>query len=92
MPVASANPLSAHEEAQTMKEIFFKGLVVALPLCVIGGLIYCIFIGFYSLYSDMRLKRELAQIAREAEERRRQQPKEENAPASSSSVEDMFKS
>jgi len=75
-----------------MKEIFFKGLVVALPLCVIGGLIYAIFIGFYSLYSDMRLKSELSQIAREAEERRRKQPKQESAPSTPSAVEDLFNS
>lgn len=73
-----------------MKEIFFKGLVVALPLCVLGGLIYAIFIGFYSLYSDMRLKRELNQIAQEAKERRRQQPKKESVTSSPDTVEDMF--
>ncbi len=72
-----------------MKEIFFKGLVVALPICVIGGLVYTIFIGFYSLYADMRLKRELEQIAREAEERRRQEPEED--AAAPHTVEDLFK-
>lgn len=60
-----------------MKEIFFKGLVVALPIGVIGGLLYLIFHGFYSLYSDMRLKRELDQISRESAERRAQRPAEE---------------
>lgn len=72
-----------------MKEVFFKGLVVVLPICVIGGLLYGIFIGFYSLYSDMRLKRELDQIAREAAERRRQQP--QASDSQDHTVEDLFK-
>ncbi len=71
-----------------MKEIFFKGLVVALPVLVIGGLVYLIFHGFYSLYEDMRLKRELDQIAKESAERRRQNPPVE--PAKKTSPEDMF--
>ena len=73
-----------------MKEIFFKGLVVALPIMVIGGLIYLIFHGFHSLYSDMRLKRELDQISRESAERRRQQPPEEQH-GKKTSPEDLFK-
>lgn len=73
-----------------MKEIFFKGLVIALPVCVVGGLLYGIFIGFYSLYSDMRLKKELDQIAREAKQRREQRPSEV-PPTSGSTVEDLFK-
>ena len=73
-----------------MKEVFFKGLVVALPICIIGGLLYGIFIGFYSLFSDMRLKRELDQIKREAQARRKNQPKSEPA-ASSANIEDLFK-
>ena len=54
-----------------MKEIFFKGVAVALPLVVLGGLVYLIFRGFYELYSDIQLKRELEQIRRESAERRR---------------------
>ena len=56
-----------------MKEIFFKGVAVVLPLVVLGGLVYLIFRGFYELYSDIQLKRELEQIRRESAERRRQQ-------------------
>ena len=74
-----------------MKAIFFKGLVIVLPVCVIGGLVYLIFLGFYSLFSDMQLKRELDQIAREAEQRRKQQPQSEAAPQQEHSVEDLFK-
>ena len=74
-----------------MKEIFFKGLVIALPICVVGGLLYGIFIGFYSLYSDMKLKRELDQIAREAAERRKQRSEPE-LPSRQPTVEDLFKS
>ncbi len=55
-----------------MKEIFFKGVAVALPLVVLGGLVYLIFHGFYALYSDIQLKRELEQLSRESAERRRQ--------------------
>ena len=72
-----------------MKEIFFKGLVVALPVLVIGGLLYLIFNGFYALYADMRLKRELDQIAEESAERRRQQPAEQELPRATS-PEDLF--
>jgi arginine exporter protein ArgO len=73
-----------------MKEIFFKGIAIALPLLVVGGVIYMIFHGFYSLYSDMRLKKELEQIQRESAERRRQRPPEERAKAPS--PEDFFRS
>ena len=72
-----------------MKEIFFKGLVVALPILVIGGLGYLVFHGFYSLHSDMRLKRELEQISRESAERLRQRPKEKK-PKKAPSPEDFF--
>lgn len=74
-----------------MKEIFFKGLVIALPVCVVGGLLYAIFIGFYSLYEDMRLKRELDQISREAEQRRKQETPSEVPPTAGNTVEDLFK-
>ena len=56
-----------------MKEIFFKGVAVALPVVVLGGLVYLIFHGFYALYSDIQLKRELEKISRESAERRRQE-------------------
>ena len=72
-----------------MKEIFFKGIAIALPLLVIGGLAYMIFHGFYSLYSDMQLKKELEQIKQESAERRRQQPAEERV-AKAPSPEDFF--
>ena len=73
-----------------MKEVFFKGLVIALPLCVVGGLIYGLFIGFYSLYADMQLKKELDQIAREAAERRKNRSELEEP--TKHTVEDLFKS
>ena len=72
-----------------MKEIFFRGIIVALPLVVISGLLYLIFHGFYSLYADMRLKRELEQISRESAERRRQRPPEEKRKKPHS-AEDFF--
>ncbi len=56
-----------------MKEIFFKGVAVALPVVVLGGLVYLIFHGFYALYSDVQLKRELEKISRESAQRRRQE-------------------
>ncbi len=59
-----------------MKEIFFKGVVIVLPLVVLGGLAYLIFHGFYALYADIRLKKELAQISRESATRRRQEPQQ----------------
>lgn len=71
-----------------MKEIFFKGIVVALPVLVLGGLIYLVFHGFYSLYEDMQLKRELEQISRESAERRKQNPPKEKPKAPS--PEDFF--
>ena len=71
-----------------MKDIFFKGLLIALPLLVIGGLLYLIFHGFYSLYQDRQLKKELDQIARESVERRRKTPPE--APATRTTPEDLF--
>lgn len=74
-----------------MKEVFFRGLVIALPICVISGLLYGVFIGFYSLFTDMRLKRELDQIAREADERRKRQSSSELGEKQPS-VEDLFKS
>lgn len=73
-----------------MKEIFFKGLVVALPVCIIGGLLYLIFFGFYSLYSDIRLKRELEQIADEAEQRRKAKPTQPQS-SRTPTVEDLFR-
>jgi len=73
-----------------MKSIFFKGLMVALPLVVIGGLVYLIFHGFYSLYSDMRLKRELDQISRESAQRRVQRPPDETRKKKVSSPDDFF--
>ena len=71
-----------------MKEIFFKGLAVAIPIGVIGGLVYLIFHGFYSLYADIRLKRELEQISREAAERRRQAATDE--PEYKASLDDLL--
>lgn len=75
---------------ENMKEIFFKGIVVALPLLVIGGLVYLVFHGFYSLYEDMKLKRELDQIRREGERRRRERPVEVAPQKKTPSPEDLF--
>jgi len=72
-----------------MKEIFFKGLVVALPILVIGGLVYLVGHGFYSLYADMRLKKELEEIARESAQRRESQPPPEKKKKTS--PEDFFR-
>ena len=73
-----------------MKEIFFKGLVVVLPILVIGGLVYLIFHGFYSLYEDIRLKRELDQISKESAERRRQRPPEQKKKKKTLTPDDFF--
>lgn len=73
-----------------MKEIFFKAIAVALPLLAAGGIVYMVFHGFYSLYADRQLKKELDQIRRESEERRRQRPPEERRKPAS--AEDFFKS
>jgi hypothetical protein len=70
-----------------MKEIFFKGVAVALPLFVLGGLIYLVFNGFYQLYADMQLKRELDQIRRESEIRRQRRKESESATDQVSSSE-----
>lgn len=72
-----------------MKEIFFKGIAIALPLLLIGGVVYMVFHGFYSLYSDIRLKKELDQISRESAERRKERPPEKRK---AHSPEDFFKS
>lgn len=72
-----------------MKEIFFKGLVVALPILVIGSLVYLVGHGFYSLYADMRLKKELEEIARESAQRRENQPPPEKKKKIS--AEDFFR-
>ena len=74
-----------------MKEVFFKGLVVALPIVVISGLVYAIFLGFYQLYSDMQLKRELKQIEREAKDRRRREAVDAEQESQTFTVEDYFK-
>ena len=55
-----------------MKEIFFKGVAVAVPLVVLVGLVYWIFKGFHELYSDIQLKKELEQIRRDSAARRQQ--------------------
>lgn len=73
-----------------MKEIFFKGLVIALPLCVFGGLAYLIFHGFYSFYSDIKLKKELEAIARESAAKRKEQP-EPIEPKKAPTAEDFFR-
>ena len=72
-----------------MKEIFFKGLVVALPVLMIGGLVYLVFHGFYSFYADIRLKRELDQISRESAERRKNRPRDEKT-RETTPPEDLF--
>lgn len=72
-----------------MKEIFFKGIAIAIPCLVIGGLLYLVFHGFYSLYADRRLKKELDQIAQESAKRRQQQPPQEKQKAPT--AEDFFK-
>ena len=73
-----------------MKEIFFKGLLIALPLLLVGGLAYLVFHGFYSLYQDMQLKKELEQIRLESEKRRRNRTTDE-PPPNHGSPEDLFK-
>lgn len=72
-----------------MKDIFFKGIIIALPLLAGGGLLYLVFHGFYSLYQDMQLKKELEQISRESAERRRAGHTEE-PPPSPPTAEDFF--
>jgi hypothetical protein len=54
-----------------MKEIFFKGVAVAIPVLLVGGLVYMMFHGVYSLYSDWQLKKELEEIRRDSIGRRR---------------------
>lgn len=71
-----------------MKEIFFKGIAIALPCLVIGGVVYLVFHGFYSLFADRQLKKELDQIARESKDRRAQLPPEEKPKAPT--AEDFF--
>lgn len=73
-----------------MKEVFFKGIAIAVPLLLVAGLVYLIFHGLYSLYSDMQLKKELEQIRRESAERRRLRPPEKKRREPS--PEDFFKS
>ncbi len=75
----------------TMKETFFKAIAIALPLLVVGGVCYMVFHGFYSLYADRQLKKELDEISRDAEQRRRQRPAKESRPKTTS-AEDFFKS
>jgi hypothetical protein len=55
-----------------MKEIFFKGVAVAVVLSMAGGLVYMLFHGLYTLFSDWKLQQELQQIERESVARRRQ--------------------
>ena len=72
-----------------MKEIFFKGIAVALPCLVIGGILYLFFHGFYSLYQDRQLKKELDEIARESAARRRERPQQQQ-PKAAPTAEDFF--
>lgn len=71
-----------------MKDIFFKGLLVALPVLGLGGLCYLIFHGFYSLYQDIQLKKELDEIRRESIARRQQPAPLPEEPKTS--PEDLF--
>jgi hypothetical protein len=63
-----------------MKEIFFKGVAVALPIVLFAGIGYLIFRGFYELYEDIQLKRELKQIRRESVARRAKRPATPHEP------------
>ena len=75
----SEQTVDSEHESTPMKEIFFKGLAVALPIMVLAGLVYLIFHGFYALYADIQLKKELEKISRESVKRRQQQPKPDDA-------------
>jgi hypothetical protein len=63
-----------------MKEIFFKGVAIAIPILLMGGLAYLMFHGVYTLYGDWQLKKELDEIRRASMERRRRAREKNSGP------------
>ena len=57
-----------------MKQLFFTFLAIALPVIAFGGVIYMFLHGLYRLFDDWRLARELNDLRRESELRRRENP------------------
>lgn len=55
-----------------MKQIFFTGVILTIPLLIAGGFLYMLGHGIVSLISDWHLNRELARLRAETESRRRQ--------------------
>jgi hypothetical protein len=59
-----------------MKNFFFMAILMAVPLAILGALLYSVAKYVWSLYQDKKLYRELDEIEAECK-RRRQQPSQE---------------
>ncbi len=57
-----------------MKEVFFTFVAISLPLLALGGVIYMLLHGLYTVYGDWRLRRELQQLKADAKQLRRDHP------------------
>jgi len=61
-----------------MKQLFFIGLGLMVPLVLLAGILYAVWHAARSLYDDWRLGRELVELRADAR-LRREQRREENA-------------
>jgi hypothetical protein len=55
-----------------MRQYFFIGVAVMIPLAILGWFIYALGRGFLSMYEDWKLGKDLDQLQAEAEGRREQ--------------------
>jgi hypothetical protein len=69
-------------EASAMKQAFFFGLLVLLPVVLLGGgVIYLAWHAFYTLYDDWRLNKELKEIKAASAARRKKAERESENPS-----------
>ena len=57
-----------------MKEVFFTGAIFGIAFFAIGGVLYLFIHGLYTILGDWNLRRELNDIRRESDERRKSSP------------------
>ena len=57
-----------------MKEVFFTGAIFGIAFFAIGGVLYLFIHGLYTILGDWKLRRELNDLRRASEERRKSSP------------------
>ena len=57
-----------------MKEVFFTGAIFGIAFFAIGGVLYLFLHGLYTILGDWKLRRELNDLRRASEERRKSSP------------------